>query len=108
MIQINGTTYEIINDYRDGWKEEDFQKRYSDILNKYDYIVGDWGYNQLRLRGFYENENKNSTYENKKNAIGEYIYEYCNFGCPYFVLKKIGKADTKETTIEETEEKAQP
>jgi uncharacterized protein YutD len=108
MIQINGIIYEIINDFRNGWKEEEFIKRYSDILNKYDFIVGDWGYNQLRLRGFYENENKNSTYENKKNAIGEYIYEYCNFGCPYFVLKKIGKADAKQKTTEDTGEKAQP
>jgi uncharacterized protein YutD len=108
MIQINGIIYEIINDFRNGWKEEEFIKRYSDILNKYDFIVGDWGYNQLRLRGFYENENKNSTYENKKNAIGEYIYEYCNFGCPYFVLKKIGKADVKQKTTEDTGEKAQP
>jgi uncharacterized protein YutD len=102
MITINGTIYEIVEDYRDGWNEEEFNKRYSDILNKYNYIVGDWGYSQLRLRGFFENNNKNSTFENKASAIREYIYEYCNFGCPYFVLKKVGKAESS------SEENAQP
>jgi uncharacterized protein YutD len=112
MIQINGTEYELLHDYRNGWNEEEFSKRYSDILNKYDYIVGDWGYNQLRLRGFYENENRNSNYDNKKNAIGEYILEYCNFGCPYFVMHKVGKAKAspvkKEENNQQEEEKAQP
>ena len=32
--------------------------RYSDILDKYDYIVGDYGYDQLRLKGFYKDSNK--------------------------------------------------
>ena len=27
-------------------------ERFSEVLARYDYIVGDWGYEQLRLRGF--------------------------------------------------------
>ncbi len=52
MIAISGIEFEVLQDEKEGWDEEAFKARYSDVLNKYDYIVGDWGYNQLRLRGF--------------------------------------------------------
>ena len=53
MIVAEGFTYEIIEDYREAFKEEAFLDRYSEILTKYDYIMGDWGYGQLRLKGFF-------------------------------------------------------
>ena len=31
---------------------------YSDILDKYDYIVGDYGYDHHRLKGFTKDSNK--------------------------------------------------
>ncbi|MFV8826594.1 YutD family protein [Alkalihalobacterium sp. APHAB7] len=89
MVRVQGLSFEIIEDVRNGWNEEEFIERYSDVLNKYDYIVGDWGYSQLRLRGFFEDANKKSNYENKISTLSEYLYEYCNFGCPYFVLKRV-------------------
>lgn len=84
-----GIQYEVIKDYRDGFQEEALQERYADILRKYDYIVGDWGYDQLRLRGFYHDANKKATFDTKISTLEDYIYEYCNFGCAYFVLKKV-------------------
>ena len=39
---------------RENVDEELFASRYSDILDKYDFIVGDFGYDQLRLKGFYK------------------------------------------------------
>ncbi|MBR8658807.1 DUF1027 domain-containing protein [Brevibacillus sp. NL20B1] len=77
---------------RDGWNPEAFKERYSDILDKYDYIVGDWGYGQLRLRGFYDNSNRKVPFEQRIAALDEYLHEFCNFGCPYFVLKKVKPA----------------
>lgn len=53
MIHISGKTYEVIVDHKNGWRFEAFRDRYSEVLERYDYIVGDWGYNQLRLRGFF-------------------------------------------------------
>ncbi|WP_017756310.1 YutD family protein [Calidifontibacillus oryziterrae] len=88
-MYINGHTYELVEDYRNGFNEEAFKERYSDILNKYDYIVGDWGYSQLRLKGFFEDVNQKATPETKISVLSEYLFEYCNFGCAYFVLKKI-------------------
>ncbi|WP_209125764.1 YutD family protein [Alkalihalobacillus sp. BA299] len=89
MVRVQGLSFEVIEDVRNGWNEEQFIERYSDVLNKYDYIVGDWGYSQLRLRGFFEDQNKKSNYDNKISTLSEYLYEYCNFGCPYFVLKRV-------------------
>jgi uncharacterized protein YutD len=84
-------TYEIIEDEREGYNEEAFKARYSEILTKYDYIVGDWGYGQLRLRGFFDDSNQKATFDTKISTLSEYLYEYCNFGCPYFVVKKVKK-----------------
>ncbi|MEH7491107.1 YutD family protein [Neobacillus niacini] len=91
MININGATYEIVQEHRDAINEEALKARYSDILSRYDYIVGDWGYGQLRLKGFFEDQNQKATFDTKISTLSEYLYEYCNFGCAYFVLKKVKK-----------------
>ncbi|WP_342752435.1 YutD family protein [Alkalicoccus saliphilus] len=104
MIQIQGNMYEIVEDVRNGWSEEAFKERYSDILNKYDYIVGDWGYEQLRLKGFFEESHRKSAPDAKINFLHDYIYEYCNFGCAYFVIKKVGKTKEQPETEEEAQE----
>lgn len=89
MVRIQGMQFDVIENVKNGWDEEAFKARYSDVLNKYDYIVGDWGYNQLRLRGFFEDDHKKATYDTKISTLQEYLMEYCNFGCSYFVIKRI-------------------
>lgn len=91
MIELHGKTYEIIEDKKNGYEAERLNERFSDILTKYDFIVGDWGYNQLRLRGFYNDQNMKAAFDSKISTLDDYLYEYCNFGCAYFVLKKIDK-----------------
>ncbi|ADP33718.1 DUF1027 domain-containing protein [Bacillus atrophaeus] len=91
MILIQNAEFELVRNFKEGFNEEAFKARYSDILNKYDYIVGDWGYSQLRLKGFFDDQNQKATFETKISTLDEYIYEYCNFGCAYFVLKRLRK-----------------
>ncbi|WP_174614168.1 YutD family protein [Virgibacillus ihumii] len=91
MIEIQGKTYEIIENVKDGFQEDRLNERYSDILSKYDFIVGDWGYEQLRLKGFYDDQNSKAVFDTKISTLDDYLYEYCNFGCAYFILKKIDK-----------------
>jgi uncharacterized protein YutD len=85
---IQGKQYEVVQDVKNAFQEQAFHDRYSEILTKYDYIVGDWGYEQLRLKGFFDDENPKSTFDTKISTLEEYLYEYCNFGCAYFVVKK--------------------
>ncbi len=105
MIIVEGNTYELVENVREGFKEEDFIGRYSEILAKYDYIIGDWGYGQLRLKGFFDDKNQKSTFDTKISTLQDYLYEYCNFGCAYFIVKKTGKAPV---IAKEKEEKQVP
>lgn len=89
MFELNGKNYEIIENAKEGFQEDVLKERFSDILSKYDYIVGDWGHEQLRLKGFYQDHNKKAAIDTKISTLDDYLYEYCNFGCAYFVLKKV-------------------
>lgn len=90
MVELSGRKYEIIENVKDGFDEQVLKERYSEILKKYDYIVGDWGYEQLRLKGFYDNHNPKAAFDTRIALLDDYILEYCNFGCSYFVIKKVG------------------
>ncbi|KOY82121.1 YutD family protein [Lysinibacillus macroides] len=103
MIIVDGIEYELIEEYRDAFQQDVLQERYSDILARYDYIVGDWGYNQLRLKGFFDDKNQKSTFDTKISTLQDYLYEYCNFGCAYFVLRKIGKVVKQSEALEPTD-----
>lgn len=95
-ILIEGKKFEIVQDYREAFDAERLGERYSEILNKYDYVVADWGFEQLRLKGFYDNRNRKVPQDQRIANLQDYLYEYCNFGCPYFVLQRID--DKKERT----------
>jgi uncharacterized protein YutD len=98
LIQLMGKTYELVIDHKDGWNAEAFRERYSEVLDRYDYIVGDWGYSQLRLRGFFKETNPKATKESSIAAVQDYLHEYCNFGCAHFILeKKPGKPNPLQT-----------
>lgn len=87
-LQINGHGYEIVANEHDGFNLEEFAQRYSTILSKYDYLVGDWGFEQLRLKGFYA-EDRAGAKQNQIDAVQDYLYESCNFGCAYFILHNL-------------------
>jgi len=89
LIWVGGKAYKLVHEHKDGWKPEMFKERYSEVLDRYDYIVGDWGYNQLRLKGFFREGNSKATKETVITSLQEYLQEYCNFGCAYFVLERI-------------------
>ncbi|WP_334331594.1 MULTISPECIES: YutD family protein [unclassified Companilactobacillus] len=95
LITINKTQYKIVENHDNGFNEERIEERYNDVLDKYDFIVGDWGYDQLRFKGFYEDERRDSTLDSRISHLEDYLLEYCNFGCAYFVLEKVKKAPLK-------------
>lgn len=107
MITIDHMNFELMENYRDAFDEEQFMGKYSEVLNKYDYIVGDIGYEKLRLAGFFRDNKKKVERDKKYSAIEDYLNEYCNFGCAYFVLRKVTKTEMKEKELvaEDTEEK---
>ena len=88
-VEIENIEYEIITDYREGYDKDEFINRYTEYFKEYDYIVGDWAYGKLRLKGFYEDNNKKSNKINKISLLDKYLEENCAYGCKYFVAKKI-------------------
>ena len=104
MITIDHMNFELVENYRDAFDEEVFIEKYSELLNKYDYIVGDVGYEKLRLAGFYRNGKRKVEPDKRVNAIEEYLNEYCNFGCAYFILRKVSKQELQEQVEEPDEE----
>ncbi|HHU18721.1 MAG TPA: YutD family protein [Bacilli bacterium] len=90
-VVVEGQVYQLVENYKSGFDKKVFTERYSDILAKYDFIVGDWGYDQLRLKGFFDDQNPKATFDTKVAAIDDYLLEYCNFGCAYFIVKRIVK-----------------
>jgi len=87
-LTINGHPYEVVTDVRDGFDFAEFSRRFSTILSKFDYIVGDWGFEQLRLKGFYA-EDRAGAKQNQIDSVQDYLYESCNFGCAYFILHNL-------------------
>lgn len=104
LITLDQYEFEIIVNFREGFDSEALMNRYSEILLKYDYILGDWGYGQLRLKGFFEDRNAKATYETKISTLQDYLYEYCNFGCAHFILKKAGKVKKEQADADAKQE----
>ncbi|MGM9903113.1 hypothetical protein A5844_001574 [Enterococcus sp. 10A9_DIV0425] len=96
-LLIGDKQYRIVTDYREGFNAEKLGERYSEVLSRYDYIVGDWGYEQLRLKGFFTATNRRAHPDQRIDALEDYLYEYCNFGCAYFVIERIGGKKEKNT-----------
>ena len=79
-------TFELVENQNDAFDATVFGQRFSEILTKFDYIVGDWSNEQLRLRGFYKDDRPVTDAE-KISRLEDYLLEYCSYGCAYFVLE---------------------
>ena len=75
--------YQIEKNYKDGFDYESIKELWTDYFDDYDFILGDWSYGKLRLKGYCNKK------INDYNQIEDYIKKNCAYDCRYFVLKKI-------------------
>lgn len=87
-ITINNITYEIIENNGDAIDKDLLAEKITDYFDGYDYIVGDWAYSKLRLKGFYESGNKNCKKFNDIASLKEYLDTKCAYGCRWFSIKR--------------------
>ena len=87
--KFNNIEYNLIKDYRDGFEEEIVKEKMTDYFNDFDYVVGDWAYSKLRLKGFYDSKNKLVKDYNNYNNLNKYLKDNCAVDAKYFVIKKI-------------------
>ncbi|WP_086313546.1 hypothetical protein A5821_001057 [Enterococcus sp. 7F3_DIV0205] len=97
-VTIGTREYLLVKNHREAFDAERLGERFSDVLSRYDYIVGDWGYDQLRLKGFFNESNRKAAPEQRIDTLEDYLYEYCNFGCAYFVIERVGGKREKQQT----------
>lgn len=90
-ILLENQEYEVIKDVKDGFDLEELKNKYTDYFYDYDYIVGDWAYSKLRLKGFYDSKNKKATKINDYKTVDNYIKNNCAYNCRYFIVKKVYK-----------------
>lgn len=86
---INDTNYELKTNYKDAYDIDDIINKMTDYFNDFDYIVGDYAYGKLRLKGFCNKENANFKEINDISKLDMYIKDFCAYDCRYFVLEKI-------------------
>ena len=88
-VVINGKNYELIKDNDKVFNDDEFMEKVTDYFEVFDYIFGDYAYDKLRLKGYYDSDNKNRNSINDIKDLDDYIKNYCAYGCHYFLLKKI-------------------
>ena len=92
-IIINDITYEVIDNHNDAIDIDELKEKITDYFSEFDYIVGDYAYNKVRLKGFNDKNNRHFKPINDISKLSEYISNYCAFGCKWFCIKKIGNKD---------------
>ena len=75
---INGKKFELIKD-NEGFILEEVENKLTDYYDNFDYIVGDWAYGKLRLKGFLAEENKKVKDYNNIKFVEEYIINNLKF-----------------------------
>ncbi len=88
-IEINGINYELIRNDDNCFNKDDIVEKVTDYFEPYDYIFGDYAYEKVRLKGYYDSNNKNANSINDIKNLDDYIENYCSFGSKTFLLKKI-------------------
>jgi len=86
---FNNLEYNLIKDYRNGFEEGIIKEKMTDYFNDFDYVVGDWAYSKVRLKGFYDKNNKKVKNLNNIENVEKYLIENCAHNARYFILKKI-------------------
>ncbi len=88
-IVINDIEYEIIRNDKDCINKKELEEKITDYFDEYDYIMGDFAYDKVRLKGYYNSDNKMANKINDIKYLDDYIENYCSYGARIFLLKNL-------------------
>ena len=86
---IDGKQYELVKNYKDGFRIEDLEGKITEYFDGFDYIFGDYAYGKVRLKGFNDKSNKYYKPINDISILDDYIKNNCAYECSYFLLKRV-------------------
>ena len=89
IVVIDDKKYEVMENVQDALNIEDLEGKITEYYDGFDYILGDYAYGKVRLKGFNDKDNKYFKAINDISKVKEYIENCCAYGCKYFILKKI-------------------
>lgn len=87
-IIINSKEYNVDKNVGDAIVLEEITKCMTEYFDSFDYILGDYAYGKLRLKGFNNKDNKNFKPYNDIASLEDYIKNHCAFGCRHFVISR--------------------
>ena len=87
-IKLDNTNYMVLENKNDCLNKEELESKYTDYFYAYDYILGDYAYNKLRLKGFCDKKNKKWNKINDINTKESYLKNQCAYECNYFLIQK--------------------
>ncbi len=87
MYELLGENYKITKG-KENFDYEEVKKLFTDYFKDYDYVLGDYSYGKIRLKGFYDSNNKKVRQLNDIKNLNNYINEYCSPGAKKFLIKK--------------------
>ncbi len=90
-IVIHDQKYLIMKNERDAIDSEELEKKITEYFDDFDYIVGDWSYGKLRLKGFNSKTNKNFKEINDIDHVEDYLRDFCAPNCRYFILSRVSE-----------------
>lgn len=88
-IVIHNQKYTLEKNEKEAFRLEEVSDRCTEYFTEFDYILGDYSYDKLRLKGFYDSDNKNVSKINDIAGLEDYILNYCAYGARHFLLKKV-------------------
>ncbi|CAK8053774.1 YutD family protein [Eupransor demetentiae] len=88
-VSIDNLDLVLKTNFKEAFDPAKLAIRYTPLLSYYDYIVGDISADQLRLKGFYKDDRQAVATDSKIFTFEDYLYEYVNFGAPYFILENL-------------------
>ena len=94
-IKLDEKKYLILENKKECLNLEELQEKYTDYFYDFDYILGDYAYNKLRLKGFCQKNNPRFNQINDINTKDNYLKELCAYNCNYFLIKKDKESQKK-------------
>lgn len=86
-VVIDNKKYEVIKNEKDALDISDLEGKITDYYDSFDYILGDYAYGKVRLKGFNDKNNKYFKPVNDIQKVDDYIEKYCAYGCKYFIFE---------------------
>ena len=87
MYKLLDNNYKVTKG-KENFDYEEVNSLFTDYFQDYDYVLGDYSYGKIRLKGFYDSNNKKAKKLNDIKYLEDYIKEYCSPGAKTFLLKK--------------------